>query len=98
MTVGATANEESDEKTSAVTAPRSSRWSPSYETPASSSSRRITASRSSRSVAKCRYTVRSLTPARAATARNVRARQSQVGRSCASADAPVRMRSRVSAI
>ena len=57
----------------------------------------MTASCSSRSVAKCRYTVRSLTPARSATARNVSARQSHVGNSCTSADAAPRMRSRVSA-
>ena len=54
----------------------SSRVSPSYSTPDSWLSRCITASCRACSVAKCRYTVRSPTPARSATARNVSGRQS----------------------
>ena len=56
-----------------------SRVSPSRSTPASSSSWVITASRSARSLAKYRYTVRSFTPACWATARTVKAPQFQIG-------------------
>ncbi|GIU86520.1 MAG: hypothetical protein KatS3mg009_1035 [Acidimicrobiia bacterium] len=56
----------------------------------------MTASRSARSFAKCRYTVRSFTPARAATARIVMPRQSRIDDDSRSSSAPAAtIRSRV---
>src|SRR5689334_23695484 len=91
------ANDPRDENTRAVISGSVSSSRSSYATPASSSRRAITASCRCRSVGKWRYTVRSPTPARSATARKVSASHSQESYSCTSSEPAVTIRWRVAA-